>query len=100
MPFHVADAHDPSHFLNAREAGATGDWRTDDTKALQAAISRARTVFLPFGTYRITDTLHLRPDTQLVGEGLSRIVLGDHAPGFGDTDAPKAVVSTPTDGEA
>lgn len=47
--------------------------------------------------YRITNTLHLHSHTRLVGEGLSRLVLGDHAPGFGDVNSPKPMVSTPDD---
>jgi hypothetical protein len=33
--------------------------------------------------------------TRLVGEGFSRIILADHAVGYGDSRAPKAVLETP-----
>ena len=57
-------------FLNAREFGAAGDGKTDDTTALQRALDAAAetrgAVFAPPGVY-LTGELHLRPDTALVG---------------------------------
>ncbi|MDQ1913453.1 glycosyl hydrolase family 28-related protein [Paenibacillus sp. GD4] len=47
--------------------GVTGDGKTDDTAALQAAIDANEYVFLPKGYYRITDTLKLKPNTKLFG---------------------------------
>ena len=56
--------------IDAREAGAKGDGRTDDTRALQAAIDTAAekhsSVFLPPGVY-LTRELHLRPAVALTG---------------------------------
>ena len=81
-PFSVADA------------GAAGDGVTDDTHALQAAIDAHAVVFVPFGTYLVSDTLRLRSDTRIVGEGLAVLQLMGHAPGFADEGAPKAMVET------
>ncbi|WP_158302107.1 glycosyl hydrolase family 28-related protein [Paenibacillus mesophilus] len=47
--------------------GVTGDGKTDDTAALQAAIDASEYVFLPKGYYRITHTLKLKPNTKLFG---------------------------------
>lgn len=41
---------------NVRNYGAKGDGKTDDTKALQAAIDAQSFVFLPYGTYLVSDT--------------------------------------------
>ena len=83
--------------INALDCGAAGDGEADDTKALQKAVNGHRTVFLPFGRYLVSDTLHLRRDTHLVGEGLAEIRLADNAPGFGDREQPKPVLITPDD---
>ena len=43
--------------INARDFGAVGDGVADDTAALQAALNEGVSVFIPAGTYKITDTL-------------------------------------------
>lgn len=80
--------------------GAKGDGTTDDTKALQTAIDTHATVFLPYGVYLLSDTLTLKPNTALVGEGMPFLVLKDGAPGFGDPAKPKPMVLAPSDGDA
>ena len=57
--------------LNVLSAGCFGDGQHDETKALQAAISSARTVFIPFGIYMVSAPIILRPDSRIVGEGYS-----------------------------
>ena len=56
--------------LNVREFGATGDGKTDDTKAIQRALDAAGevrgAVFVAPGVYLCAD-LQMRPNTALVG---------------------------------
>lgn len=70
-------------YRNVRTYGAAGDGSTDDTKALQQAINddgqkgsryknevstRPAHVFVPGGTYRLTQQLDMRLNTILVGD--------------------------------
>jgi len=101
--------------VNVRDFGARGDGQTDDTKALLAAIGAAsagdtgrtfwhdRFVYLPDGTYLVSDTLMKRDSNGRFGLGLimvgqsqhgTVIRLADHASGFGDTAHPRAVIFT------
>ena len=95
LPLRKRPLVDDASIGNVYDFGAVGDGKADDTQALQRAINQCRTVFLPFGRYKVSDTLRLRRDTRLFGEGLSEIYLADHAPGFGDPDHPKPIIQTP-----
>jgi hypothetical protein len=57
-------------YLNVREFGATGDGKTDDTRAIQRALDAAgegqAAVFVPAGVYLCAD-LKMHPNTALVG---------------------------------
>ena len=45
---------------DVRAYGAKGDGQTDDTVAIKAALGTGANVYLPRGTYRITDSLPVR----------------------------------------
>lgn len=53
-------------WVNVRTLGVKGDG-ADDTAALQAAIDAHRVLYFPSGTYRVTNTIQLRPDSVLIG---------------------------------
>ncbi len=59
-----------SELINARQHGAAGDGKTDDTSALQRALdaagAKSGAVLLPPGVY-VTSELHVRPGIALVG---------------------------------
>lgn len=87
--------------------GAKGDGVTDDTAAIQAAITdhlhSSGTIYLPAGTYVVGGTLDWvdksgKPNAflALMGAGRGRTVirLKDACPGYGDPASPKAVVMT------
>jgi len=90
--------------------GAAGDGRTDDTMAIQAAISAGlgfgnpnKVIYFPAGTYLVTRPLEWRLADgswstwlTLMGQNRDRTVikLADSAPGFGDPAKPRGVVVT------
>ncbi|MBD3320909.1 MAG: hypothetical protein GF350_07445 [Chitinivibrionales bacterium] len=87
--------------------GAVADGVRDDTPALQSALSEninnSRIIYLPSGTYRVTDRIEWKnlsgePGKHLTLMGESRqstiIRLDDMCPGYGDTAAPRAVIMT------
>ena len=88
----IPDFSDDAGVLNALDAGARGDGVTDDTTALNAALAASRTVFIPFGIYMISDTLKLRNDSRVVGEGLTVIRL---APNSISTASSRPVIAVP-----
>jgi hypothetical protein len=56
--------------VNVKRYGAVGDGTTDDTAAFAAAIATAKDVFVPAGTFKVTDTLSMdRPYQRLFGNG-------------------------------
>ena len=66
----------PTNFtpvLNVKNYGAKGNGTTDDTAAINAVISQAPSagsvVYLPAGTYRLTQPLYLKPNMILRGDG-------------------------------
>jgi Pectate lyase superfamily protein len=87
---------------NAHDLGVAGDGQADDTAALQRAIDTHRTVYLPLGVYKVSDTIRLRPDSVLVGlhPSLTQIALADGTPGFQGVGDPKALVRSAQGGDA
>ena len=77
--------------------GAAGDGKADDTAAIQRAIDECREVFFPAGTYVVSDTLRLRPDSRLFGEMWSIIKLRGDAAGYQETASRKALIDVPAD---
>lgn len=81
----VQDApSDIRQFVSVRDFGAVGDGSTDDTAAIQTAISAmvdsGGTLYFPPGKYRVVDTLYLDQGTKSV-QGL--VLLGA---GAGDSE--------------
>jgi hypothetical protein len=73
---------------NVKNFGAKGDGITDDTKAVQKALNTVSkikgTVYFPKGTYLIdaTQSLTVKANTKVIGEGLSTIIKAKNGGGF------------------
>lgn len=95
--------------LNVKKFGAKGDGKTDDTAAIQAALNAypngMRIIYLPNGTYLVSNTLKWSAGTgvgddykntilQGQSEAGAIIKLKDRAPGFTNAAAPKSVIFT------
>jgi hypothetical protein len=89
-------------WVSLRKLGAVGDGSADDTEVLRRAIAEHRTIFLPAGRYRVSDTITLRPDTVLVGlSPISTVIaLDDGTPAFQGPGAAKALLETAVGGTA
>lgn len=93
-----------------KDYGARGDGKTDDTAAIQSAISAAvgtkRVVYFPNGTYLVSNTISARDRngvwrSRLILQGQNRqktvIKLKDHCPSFTDPNNPKNIIQTGSD---
>jgi hypothetical protein len=91
-----------AQWTSARELGAVGDGKADDTAALQRAIDTHRVVYLPLGVYKVTDTIRLKPDSVLIAlhPSLTQISLADNTPAYQGVGGPKALVQSAEGGDA
>jgi hypothetical protein len=53
--------------INIKDLGAKGDGNTDDTGAFEKAFDNYRKIYVPRGSYKISKTLNMKPDTELFG---------------------------------
>jgi polygalacturonase len=77
MPSVTPTSAPPSDAVNVRDFGAAGDGSTDDTQAINSALSAAagKTLYFPAGAYRVTSTLYLRGPLRLRGDGAAASVV-------------------------
>ena len=87
-------------WVNITDLGAIGDGTTDCTDIFKAAIAKHDTIYLPMGRYVISDTLHLREKTTLVGlhPNRTQLALKSGTEAFMDAENLKALVVAPAGG--
>ncbi|NBC84457.1 MAG: carbohydrate-binding protein [Bacteroidetes bacterium] len=94
-----------SGYINVKDYGAQGDGSTDDTYAIQQAIdnnwtfcgghsNNYRTLYLPEGTYVVSNTIFWMRWLRFAGEGKDKTIikLKDNASGYGNPGSPKPVL--------
>ncbi|HTY64627.1 MAG TPA: glycosyl hydrolase family 28-related protein [Acidobacteriota bacterium] len=88
-------------WTNVQTVGVKGDGKSDDTVSLRAAIGKYRVLYFPIGTYRVTGSLELKPDTVLIGlnPGSTTISLANASPDFAGTGEPVGVLIAPKGGK-
>ena len=86
-----------SSWVNVVDLGAKGDGAADDTAVFRKAIAEHKAIYVPQGSYRISDTLTLARDTALIGlqPTETRLVLMPSTAGFTDASQPKPVLLAP-----
>ena len=90
----------PDSWVNLRALGAKGDGVTDDTEAIQKAINQHATIYIPMGRYLVSDTIHLKPETVLIGlhPSATQFDLAETSLKFQGVGEPKALLETPPGG--
>ncbi|KGO69522.1 Pectin lyase fold/virulence factor [Penicillium italicum] len=78
-----------------------GDGNTDDTKSLNAILAEnadsCKIIYIPFGVYRVSDTIFVPVGTRIVGEAWS--VISGYGDKFKDSDNPRPVVQLGNPGD-
>ena len=91
-----------SQFVSARSVGAQGNGLTDDTVALQNAINQAaysnKVLFVDAGTYKVTKTIMVPPNSRIVGESYSVIMSSGSF--FSNMNKPQPVVQIGQSGQS
>ncbi|MEI6494058.1 MAG: glycosyl hydrolase family 28-related protein, partial [Verrucomicrobiota bacterium] len=100
VPTDIAALPPQEDWVNVKTLGVKGDGVADDTDALRRAIASHQTLYFSCGAYRISGTLTLRPDTNLVGlhPGATRIYIDDNCPAFGGIGPPVPMIEAPSGG--
>jgi len=63
-----------SPIVSVKQYGATGDGVTDDTAAIQAAMTAENAVYFPPGTYKVTSPITLKSNNMVFGAGASSVI--------------------------
>ncbi len=96
VPTDISSLPPMDTWVNIRDLGARGDGENDETRIFQEAIEKYRTIYLPQGLYRISETLRLKPETAIIGLHpiATQIIIGESTPAFSGFGAPTPMIVT------
>ena len=88
-------------WVNVKDFGALGDGKTDDTKAIKAAISQHKNVYFPSGWYRITETIKLSKGSKLIGlhPYATQVIIDESEANFSGFGSPVPVLESSEGGD-
>lgn len=66
-----------SDMISVRDFGAVGDGVADDTLAFGQALTAHNAIYIPEGTYRITDTIQINEGKTVIGAGQASVIKAD-----------------------
>lgn len=92
---------DAGSVVSVKDHGAKGNGVTDDTAAVQSALSAATTtnlIYFPAGSYIITSTLFIPPHIRMTGEVWSQLVVSGQF--FADMKNPRPMVRVGNPGDS
>ena len=87
-------------WVNLKTLGAKGDGSTDDTRAIQDAIDKYPSIYVPQGWYRVSETIRLKSNTVLIGLNpiATQFQVADNTPSFGGFGGPHPLLEAPQGG--
>lgn len=90
----IPDLPATSKWVNIKSLGAVGNGLQDETALVQAAIDRYDVIYFPAGRYKVSQTIHLRSNTVLIGlhPFATQILLADNTPAFGGFGGPVSLI--------
>ncbi|MFV0590372.1 MAG: glycosyl hydrolase family 28-related protein [Draconibacterium sp.] len=88
-------------WVNVADLGAVGDGKTDCTEIIRQAIRDYDALYFPMGKYLLSNTLFFKEKTTFIGfhPNTTKLVLGNHAPGYDDVNQGKPLLITPPKGK-
>lgn len=87
-------------WVSVKDLGAKGDGVTDDTQVFLDAIANHTNIYVPQGWYIISESLVLKPNTNLIGLHpiATQLILNESTTAFSGFGPPKPLLETPVGG--
>ncbi|MFW6294966.1 MAG: glycosyl hydrolase family 28-related protein [Halanaerobium sp.] len=100
-PKDIPDLPAMENWVNLKDLGAKGDGIAGDTEIIKKAVEDYTTIYLPQGLYRVSETIKLKPETNLIGlhPFSTQVMIKDNTESFAGFGRPKALLETPKNGQ-